>query len=224
MDMFGDVWKDHPSKIFRNVTESCSPEDVLLVPGDISWAFKIDELKPDLELIESFPCKVVMSEGNHDLWASKYNSVIEALPHNAVWAQRGCHRIGNLAIVSTRLWDFDDVIWPGKIACKAANPQKIANREIIRLENALKLLPQDPDIIRILLVHFPPVSYDASPGKITDMINQYNVDYCVYGHLHGEMEKVPGMDCVVGKTRFLLTSSDWLGMKPIEVCTYVTDQ
>ena len=224
MNMYGDVWKDHPSKIYKNVTEVCSSEDVLLVPGDISWAPKIDEAKPDFEFIESLPCKVVISEGNHDHWASKYNNVIEALPHNAIWVQRGCHRIGNLAIVSTRLWDFDDVYWPGKISCNALDPQKIQNREILRLEIALKSLPQDPDIIRILMVHFPPLSYDASPGKITDMINQYNVDYCVYGHLHGELEKVPGMDCVVGKTRFLLASSDWLKMKPIEVCDYNPEQ
>ncbi|KAH0785804.1 serine/threonine protein phosphatase [Histomonas meleagridis] len=222
MDKYGEVWKNHPTKIFQSVSQLCSPEDILLVPGDISWASNLKEAASDLEFIASLPCKVVMSEGNHDNWASKYNDLIAALPKNAVWAQRGCYQIGNLAIVSTRLWDFDDVVWPGKINSRAADPVKIQNREITRLENALKNLPQSNDIIRILMVHFPPISFDASPGRISDIINKYNVDYCVYGHLHGESEKVPGMDCVVGKTRFLLTSSDWLKMTPIEVCEFMT--
>lgn len=225
MDKFGSAWKSHPARIYENVTKLCNENDVLLVGGDISWALKIEGALNDLKFIESLKCMVVLSEGNHDCWASKYNAVIANLPKNVFWVQRGCKRIGNIAVVSTRLWDFDCVVWPDYIKTKAnSDPKKIERRELLRLEKALKELPQDSGIIRILMVHFPPVGADGERNELTDIINGYNVDYCVYGHLHGVQEKTLGTDVKIGQTRFLLTSSDWLGMKPIEICNYNPDE
>ena len=222
MDMFGPIWKDHQTTILNNVKNCCTENDILLSPGDISWADKINQMKSDLELLSQFPCRVILSQGNHDRWASKYKEVIEALPNNVVWALRGVHTFGNVAIVSQRLWDFEGIFpWPGHYPSKPIS-EKTAPREKARLEKQLELLPQDPNIIRILMVHFPPVSYDGSPTVLTELINKYNVDYCIYGHVHGQKPdpNFKAADCTIGCTRFILASCDWLNMQPIEVCTY----
>ncbi|OHT13186.1 metallophosphoesterase [Tritrichomonas foetus] len=221
MDKYGEPWINHPEKILANVTQQLTKDDILLVPGDITWAAKIQEAVDDLQFISSLPCTVVMSEGNHDNWASKYSAVIESLPPNAVWAQRGCYRKGNVAIVSTRLWDIDGVYpWPGDIACKCADPAKIQKRELDRLNRALQQLPKEDGIIRILMVHFPPVAFDATPGPVTEIIDKYNVHFCVYGHVHGMKDEVPAVNATIGKTHYFLTSCDWLNMEPLEICDY----
>ena len=222
MEQYDPVWKDHPQRILENVNKVCTKNDILLVPGDISWADKVEEMTEDLNIISKMNCKVVLSEGNHDRWASKYAKAVEAMPKNAVWAIRGVQRFGNVAIVCQRLWDIDGIFpWPGHMKSKGGS-EKTPTREIARLEEQLKLLPQDKEIIRVLMVHFPPVAFDGSPGILTDMINKYNVDYCVYGHVHGQKEdpELKAADITIGCTHFMLTASDWLKMEPKEVCEY----
>jgi predicted phosphohydrolase len=221
MDRYGEIWVDHPSKIFASVTELCRPNDLLLVSGDISWATKLAETEPDFIWLATLPCTVLLSEGNHDRWAQKPKEVVRSLPANSVWTEKSCFRRGNVAVVSCRLWDFDGIFpWPGHLPIEEGNNEKLQKRELIRLENALKLLPQGDAIIRILMVHFPPLAFDASPGVLTDLINRFNVNYCVYGHVHGQNERIPAVDAIVGKTRFVLTSADWLAMRPIHVCEF----
>ena len=224
MEQYDPVWKNHPQKILENVQKTCTENDILLSPGDLSWADKIEEMKDDLELISKMPCRVIFSEGNHDRWASKYNAVIQNLPENAIWALKGVHVFGNVAIVSQRLWDFEGIFpWPGHFKSKPIN-DKIAPKELQRLERQLQLLPQDHKMIRILMVHFPPIAFDGTPGVLSDLINKYNVDYCIYGHVHGQKPdpNLKAADCQIGCTKFILASCDWLKMQPIEICTYKT--
>jgi predicted phosphohydrolase len=221
MDQYGEVWVDHPRKIFDAVSARCSPNDLLLVPGDISWATRIEEVAPDFNFISTLPCTVLLSLGNHDLWASKESKILPVLPANAKWVEHHCYRHGNLAIVATRLWDIDGVFpWPGHFPANCADAPKLARREMTRLTNSLKLLPQDDDIVRILMLHFPPLAADAAPGVVTQLIEKYKVNYCVYGHVHGQKERVPAIDAVVGGTRFMLTSCDWLEMQPLQICQF----
>jgi predicted phosphohydrolase len=225
MDRYGEPWVNHPPKIHASVTAQCGPNDLLLVSGDISWALRLSETEPDFQWLSTLPCTVLLSEGNHEKWATKPKAIAAALPQNAVWMERLCFRRGNVAVVAARLWDFEGIFpWPGHKAVEHADPDKIRKREIGRLEAALKLLPQEEGIVRILMVHFPPLAFDASPGILTDMINRYGVHYCVYGHVHGQEEKVPAVDAVVGGTHFWLTSADWLGMSPICICEFQDEE
>ena len=218
-ERWGEVWVDHATKILDNVKRLCGPDDILLMPGDISWAKKITDIAPDFELLSQMPCSVVLSEGNHDHWASKQKEVIENLPENCTWIMKSMFRRGNVAIVAARLCDFEGIFpWPGHFPCKKFHGPKIEARELIRLEDALSKLPQDEGVIRVLMVHFPPLAHDASPGKLTELIDKYNVDYCVYGHVHGQSEKIPAVDAMVGRTRYILASADWVNMEPVEIC------
>ena len=43
MDIFGEHWKDHCQRISRDWLERVAPDDLVLLPGDISWAMRLEE-------------------------------------------------------------------------------------------------------------------------------------------------------------------------------------
>ena len=80
MDVFGPHWTGHFEKISEDWRERVKPEDVVLLPGDISWAMALADAKPDLEAIGALPGKKVILRGNHDYWWSGIGRVRDALP------------------------------------------------------------------------------------------------------------------------------------------------
>ena len=40
MDIFGDNWTKHEEKIKKDWNEKVKEEDLVVLPGDFSWAFK----------------------------------------------------------------------------------------------------------------------------------------------------------------------------------------
>lgn len=53
MSLFGDKWVEHYRKIYKNWKAEVTCKDLVLVPGDISWAMKLEEAVYDLEFIGS---------------------------------------------------------------------------------------------------------------------------------------------------------------------------
>ena len=68
MGIFGENWHDHHQKIKDNWEKEVNPQDIVLVPGDISWAMKLEEASYDLEFLSHLPGRKIMVRGNHDLW------------------------------------------------------------------------------------------------------------------------------------------------------------
>lgn len=68
MDVFGDNWLNHGEKIRQRWLEVVTEEDVVLLPGDISWAISLEKFKLDLAFLATLPGKKIISKGNHDLW------------------------------------------------------------------------------------------------------------------------------------------------------------
>ena len=68
MDIFGSQWKNHPEKIARAWRERVAPEDLVLCPGDLSWAMNLEEAAPDLAYFAALPGKKILMRGNHDFW------------------------------------------------------------------------------------------------------------------------------------------------------------
>lgn len=226
MDKFNSgpiIWTDHPIRMMNNIKRLIKPNDILLVPGDISWANRIDQIKPDLEYIKSIPCKVILSPGNHDHWATKPKKFLNLLPQNAEWLGSNCFRIGNVAIIAQRFWDYPGVFpWPDNFPQKDGDPIKIFNREMSSIKEKLKLLPLDDKIIKIVMLHFPPISADAQSNELTKLFALYNVNYCIYGHVHNQLQKVPAGNCIVDGIKFQLASSDYVDFCPIEVCDFIS--
>ena len=55
MDVFGPDWENHADKIASHWKAMISPEDLVLIPGDISWAMRPEEAAADLRWIDALP-------------------------------------------------------------------------------------------------------------------------------------------------------------------------
>lgn len=225
MDQYGDIWINHTDVILENVCKMCSEDDILLMPGDISNGLRYTDAKQDLEILGKFPCKVILSQGNHDNWTFKRepDAVRELLPENVIWVHERCFRVGNLAVVAAQGCEFKGVYpWPGHVSAHG-NLAKAQKLEIPRFDAALDLLPEDEGVVRIVMTHFPTIAWDGSNGFFTQKLKPHNVACSVYGHAHGMSETIPACDVTVDGTRYILGSSDWLKMVPLHICDYEID-
>lgn len=209
MDIFGTNWLNHEEQIFNNWKKIIKEEDLVLLPGDISWALKINEAYYDLKRIDELPGKKIITKGNHDYWWSGPKK-LEALNLNTISFIQNNHYIyENVGISGTRGWIAEDV--------EGFNEQdkKIFNREIHRLELSLSSLGDNVEK-KIVMIHYPPFNMDSTANRFVDIMIKYNVDICIYGHLHGEGHKFIKEGNICG-IQFYCVSSDYINFKPKKI-------
>ncbi len=222
MDIFGAHWKNHPEKIAVHWKEIVKDDDLVLIPGDISWALRLADVQTDLDWIGSLPGTKVMIKGNHDLWWPSQAKLQQALPPSLHALHNNVFYWKDWAIAGSRLWDSNeynfDILFPD-MPEEENNPQKTAEnekifvRELQRLELSLKAIkPQVQK--RIAMTHYPPIGLDLTPSRVSKLLEQYGINYCVFGHMHN----VPQDKAPFGKARgieYHLTAADHLDFKPL---------
>lgn len=178
MELFGDDWKDYQKRIEKNWRKLVKKDDTVIIPGDISWALNLGEAYNDFNFLNNLPGKKIILKGNHDYYFTtvaklrKYFEdnnfdTIEILHNNSFF-------IEGYNICGSRLWSNTEL--------ENADDTKIFKRELIRLQLSLdSILPENKDKPIIVATHFPPFRYET-----LQLLKQYNVKLCVYGHLHGQ--------------------------------------
>lgn len=206
MDVFGENWIDHEQKIIDNWKKKITDEDLVLIPGDISWALRLDQAKFDLELIDKLPGRKVFIKGNHDYWWQSLNKINKLGFESLYFLQNTSYKYEDVAIAGTRGWiskDSDDF---------TASDEKVYRRELMRLEMSLENMDKNAEK-KIVIMHYPPFDYDSSPNEFVDLMKEHGVDICLYGHLHAEGHrhivegKIEGID-------FQCVSSDYIEFNP----------
>ena len=72
MAVFGAHWEGHWEKICQDWRARVTTQDVVLVPGDISWAMQLEHALDDLHAIAALPGRKILLRGNHDMfWDAK---------------------------------------------------------------------------------------------------------------------------------------------------------
>lgn len=234
MDVFGAQWENHHRTIEKHWTELVSDDDLVLVPGDVSWAMRLPEARPDLHFISRLPGRKVLLKGNHDYWWASASKVRQALPEGMLAVHGDAVLVENVVIAGTRMWDIPDlsfadlIDWqPGPSPRKPRTPEdvaqdrKIYEREWQRLEVSLRRLdevaataPEGP-ILRIVMTHYPPCAADLSPGPATELFAKHRIDHVVFGHLHSVRRDLNPLP--FGKkdaTEYHLTSCDYIDFRP----------
>ena len=108
MDIFGEEWENHAERIARNWDLEVGSSDLVLIPGDISWAMTLNEAKPDLSWIADRPGLKVMVRGNHDYWWSSISRVRAALEPGVYALQNDSIAFGHVVVCGTRGWVLRD--------------------------------------------------------------------------------------------------------------------
>ena len=180
MDKFG--WHQHYLRIRDCWLETVTAEDTVLIPGDISWAMKIEQAKNDFHWLAQLPGKKVLSPGNHCYFAQSKKKVREALPEGMVWIDADYAVVEDYVVAGTRGW-----ILPGDPQFQPESDQRIYDRQVGRLKLALAAAHQAyPDRNKIVMLHYPPLTTKVNQSDIFQLMKEYDVKVCIYGHLHGE--------------------------------------
>lgn len=179
MTVFGSHWHGHPEAIFDRWRETVTEDDVVLLPGDLSWAMKLDAALTDLRRVADLPGTKILSRGNHDYWWPSISRLRASLPPRMYALQNDAMLVGNVAVCGTRGWTT-----PGVDGWTDAD-DRIYRRELERLTLALQAA-RDLDAPRtVLMLHYPPSAPGFARSGFTDLIETYRPDVVVYGHLHG---------------------------------------
>ena len=177
MDVFGEHWKNHFERIRADWRDRVRAEDLVLLPGDFSWAMHLEEAIEDLNSVAALPGSKLLLRGNHDYWWSSIGRVRRTLPEGMYALQNDSMLLNGRLFAGSRGWTI-----PGPDT--EADDLRIYNRERLRLEMSLKSArAKDGDMPITVMMHYPPLTEDQ-PG-FSDILERYGVSDCVYGHLHG---------------------------------------
>jgi len=209
MDIFGG-WDNHVEKLTENWNRTVSPEDTVVVPGDISWGIDLGEARADFSYVNNLNGKKIISKGNHDYWWTTMSKLNKFLDENGFDSIKFLHNnhyaYGKYGICGTRGW-----INETEVPADA----KVLAREAQRLEVSIQSALNE-NLEPIVFLHYPPVYGNECNYDILDVMYKYNIKECYYGHLHGRSHK----NAVCGERdgiNFHLIASDFVQFCPVLV-------
>lgn len=180
MNIFGLGWEGHPQAFFDGWRSVVGADDIVLVPGDISWAMRLDDAMVDLEDIAALPGRKVLLRGNHDYWWPSLARLRGALPEGMFAVQNDAFALDGVVVAGTRGW-----LCPGTHGFTAQD-EKIYLRELERLRLSLNAAGRLQGAYRVVMLHFPPTNSRLEPSGFTALIQEAKPDALVFGHVHGE--------------------------------------
>jgi uncharacterized protein len=228
MDNFGDTWKDHAQKLRDNWCDAVTGSDIVLVPGDISWAPKYEDAKPDLEFLSSLPGTKLLLKGNHDRWWKHIGRMRAEAPSSLHFLHMDVLQVGKVVVGGTCLWSYPFTEWGDHVFLEGAlrrnsrsvdqeNLERLRKRELERLKLCLAKIEPCENEVKVLLTHFPPIGSDFRSNPITRLLAKAGIAFCVFGHLHNLQNNTP-TDCILDGVQYIYTSSEYLNFAPKLIC------
>jgi uncharacterized protein len=208
MTVFGPTWAGHPAAFFEGWRRVVRADDLVLVPGDVSWAMRWEDARVDLDAIAGLPGTKVLLRGNHDYWWPSIGKLRAGLPPGMLAVQNDAVRVGDVIVGGTRGW-----ICPGTHGF-GEHDLKVYEREIGRLRLSLDAMAAAGPGYRVVMLHFPPTNARGDPSGFTEALAVARPDALVFGHVHGDapvaLPDLPG-------TRVVFAAADRIGFRPVVV-------
>ena len=212
MDIFGLNWQNYEEKIKQDWLAKVKEEDLVILPGDFSWAMYLDETEKDFEYINNLPGKKILLKGHHDYWwttvTSMRNYIKEKNFKNIDFLYNNSYEYENKIIVGTRGW----------ILSEEQEDKRLTKREVDRLELSIKdgisKYGEDKEILAFM--HYPPITKSYINTDYINIMKKYNIKKCFYGHLHAGSisDAVEGIN---NEIEFKLVSADGLDFKLLKI-------
>lgn len=217
MEVFGNRWLGYVEKIQKNWNRVVGDNDTVIIPGDISWALSLEEATEDLKFIDSLNGKKIIMKGNHDFWWSTVSKLEKFFAE---------HKIGSIQILNNNALELEEYIIAGSrgwFTDKSIQDStdievdydKIINRETIRLKMSLdsaKKIKESTNKEIIVFFHFPPVWGDFCCERIIDLLREYDIKRCFFGHIHGNYSVSDSF--LYDNIRFQMISADFIDFIP----------
>ena len=209
MDIFGGAWVGYMNKLAEGI-QMIQPEDTTILMGDLSWALDLEHAGADFAWIDQIPGRKIILKGNHDYWwstAAKFYKFCEQNGFQNQWIlNNNSYEYEGWAICGTRGWFFEE-------ERSGQHDEKVFKREFLRLEASLKAAG---DLPKMVFLHYPPRYKGYTCEPILELLKQYDVRKCFYGHLHGASHGL-AQEGLWDGIEFKLLSADRLHFQPFKV-------
>ena len=209
MDVF-QGWTDYVQKLETNWRNLVTDEDVVVIPGDISWEMDLKLCTPDFAFLDALPGRKLLMKGNHDYWWTTRRKMDAYLADNGFSTLQILHnnayRFGDYTVVGTRGWFYD--------AEKDAD-QKVLKREAARLRMSIEAGRALGGEL-ICFLHYPPLTLNQSCEELMTVLRDEGIRRCYYGHLHGPSTSLAFLGSK-DDIQFQLISADYLHFCPFLV-------
>lgn len=210
MDSF-DGWQDYTARLEKNWNKLVEADDCVIIAGDVSWAMNFDELKPDFEFIEKLNGTKIILKGNHDYWwntITKMNKFLDENNFNTIkFLHNNAYDFDGFSVCGSRGWFFDS---------EEEQDEKVLSREVMRIKLSLNSAKNDE---RLVFLHYPPVTINDKCEEIFNVLKEYGIKKCYYGHLHSVAARFAVDDTVEG-VNLKCISADRLGFTPYLINKY----
>lgn len=208
MDVFGG-WDNYMERLGKNWRALVRPEDTVVIPGDVSWAMSLEECRQDFAFLQELPGQKILLKGNHDYWwntKTKMDGFLEKNGFDSLHIlSNNSFAYENAAICGTRGWIFEQ---------GESQDQKIIAREagrlILSLQDAEKRFP---DKEKLVFLHYPPVFGEEKNESILQVLKDYGIRRCWYGHIHSAGCRY-ALNGEYDGVEYRLVSSDFLKFTP----------
>jgi len=214
MDVFGGGWKGYQQKLESSLSR-LSAEDTLVLLGDTSWGIDLQEADADFSFLHRVcSAQMVLLKGNHDYWWNTVGKMKKFFQEKGydrfAFLHNSCVLAGETALCGTRGWFIEEE--------RPGDPQntKVFLREMGRLETSLRLGAESGAKKLVACLHYPPLYEGYRCGRVIELLEQYGVTTCLYGHLHG-----PGISRAIrgyqGAIDYKLLSADAVSFEPVKI-------
>lgn len=206
MNVFGDIWQEYEEEIKNNWISAVEKNDIVILPGDFSWETYLENTVLDFKYINDLPGKKLLLKGNHDYWWTTLTKMRRFLKEknfeNIDFIYNNSYMFDNYIIAGTRGWS----------APLTQEDSKIIEREKIRLRLSIEdgVKKYGNNIPIIICMHYPPTK------EFIGVMKNYNVEKCIYGHLHGNAHKNV-KEGIVDGIELIMTSCDYTKFKLIKL-------
>lgn len=208
MDVFRG-WDNYVERISANWKKIVTDEDTVVLPGDLSWALKLEDTAADFAYIHSLPGQKLLLKGNHDLWWCTMRKMENFFAEKGFTTLRFVHNnalpVGNVCVCGTRGWFFD----------AESGDKKIILREAGRLETSIRAA-EETGLEPVVFLHYPPVYDDRVCEEIFQVLVRHEIRRVYYGHVHGPAA-IKAVNGLYEGIRFQLVSCDCVQFTPVLV-------
>lgn len=213
MDCFGDHWRDHHLQIEATWRERVAEQDIVLLPGDFSWAMKLEEVRDDLRWLAALPGRKVLIKGNHDYWwPGSQKKLAELMPPGVYAFKKRALVIDGVPMIGVRGADFLPREGESLEDVNAALIRE--RRELLFSINHFRSI-YGGDRPPIALFHYPPFRLDGRESAFTRILEDVGCRRCVFGHLHSLTEWNRVFQGERRGVEYRLVSCDALGFAPL---------
>ncbi len=178
MHVFGAHWERHFEKISRDWCDRVTGEDIVLLPGDLSWAMRLEDALEDIRAVAALPGRKVILRGNHDYWWNSISALRHQLPEGMFAVQNDAVCLDGVVICGTRGWT-------PVTENSSKEDLKIYDREVLRMKLSLDSAARLKGERLIVMMHYPPMNEKFEDSPFTSLVEPFAPCDLVYGHLHG---------------------------------------